>query len=457
MKNKFFLLSILFFVNSGLLNAQLKNDLEIAMQRKTDATINLLSLPPDYPAHYGAPSIPEITEILNRILTYLDTVTPIQVVNRETGKIISSTSIPDKNAILFPGDFRLLNYAWGVTYYGMLSVANVTSDLRFSKYSYDRFNFINEFVPYFNKFSETYPNAINPLAGVINPRVLDDAGAMCAAMIKATITGPNTELRPLIDNYVNFIYHKQFRLPDGTFARNRPFPNSVWADDLYMSVPALAQMGKLTGEQKYFDDAAMQIIQFAELLFNKNKGLYMHGWVQGMEQHPDYYWGRANGWAILALVELLDVLPHDHARRIELIGLLKAHVKGLAEYQSGSGLWHQLLDKNDSYIETSCSAMFVFGIAKAINEKWIDGSAYSSMLVQAWNALTTRINDVGQVTGTCVGSGLAFDPVYYYYRPVSEYAAHGYGPVLMAGSEMIRFVREAKLKPHGTILLYDNQ
>jgi hypothetical protein len=48
-----------------------------------------------------------------------------------------------------------------------------------------------------------------------------------------------------------------------------------------------------------------------------------------------------------------------------------------------------------------------------------------------------RVNAAGQVEGTCVGTGVGFDAAYYLDRPTSVQAAHGYGPVLLAGAEMI--------------------
>ena len=60
------------------------------------------------------------------------------------------------------------------------------------------------------------------------------------------------------------------------------------------------------------------------------------------------------------------------------------------------------------------------------------------MVQLAWNAVATKVNAQGQVEGTCVGTGMGFDPAFYYYRPTSVLAAHGYGPVLLAGAEMIR-------------------
>ena len=80
-------------------------------------------------------------------------------------------------------------------------------------------------------------------------------------------------------------------------------------------------------------------------------------------------------------------------------------------------------------------------IVKAINHNWIDGKAYGPMCVLAWNAVSTKITYEGQVEGTCVGTGMAFDPAFYYYRPISAYAAHGYGPVLLAGAEIIHLLQ----------------
>ncbi len=208
-----------------------------------------------------------------------------------------------------------------------------------------------------------------------------------------------------------------------------------------MGIPALAQMGKLTGDQKYFDDAVQQVLQYSERMFNKNLGVYMHGWVEEMTVHPEFHWARANGWAMMAMTELLDVLPENHPKRKQVIEQLQAQIKGISSYQSGEGFWHQLVDRTDSYLETSATAIYAYCIARAINKGWIDAKAYSPVCMLAWNAVTTKVNDKGQVEGTCVGTGMAFDPAFYYYRPVNVYAAHGYGPVLLAGAEIINLLK----------------
>ncbi len=408
---------------------------------KNDVTAPLHAMKVDYPVPYIIPTETGIKNVLDNIFHYLDSTTPPVFINRLTNAVVTDLAKPDTNVIFKPGDFRLMSYEWGVTYGAMLSVAEATGDKKYSDYSKKRLELIAHSVPAFRLLYEKTPKNSNPLRPVIEPKALDDCGAMCGATIKMLRAGGSIALRPMIDNYINYISTGQQRLTDGTLARNRPQKNTLWLDDLYMSVPALAQMGKLTNDVKYYDDAVKQVLQFSERMFNKDIDLYMHGWVEDMNPHIEFHWARANGWALLAMTELLDVLPTSHPGYKKVLSQLQTHIKGLASYQSDNGLWHQLLERNDSYLETSATAIYTFCIAKAINKSWIDAKAYSPMCLLAWNAIATKVNNKGQVEGTCVGTGMAFDPAFYYYRPTNVFAAHGYGPVLLAGAEVINLLK----------------
>lgn len=411
---------------------------------------------PDYPTPYTLPKNEEVKATLDRVLGYLEGNTPTKIINKNTKQVVENPSTIDTNLIVERGTFSLTSYEWGVTYNGMLAVATQTGDIRYTKYAKDRFDFLLKYAPYFKKMREAYPtlNAL-PLHQVVEPKALDDCGAMATAMIRATNLGVSKDLKPLIDNYLQHITKGQYRFPDGTLARIRPQNNTLWLDDLFMGVPALAQMGKLTGNNMYFDDAANQFLQFNKRMFNAQKGVYMHGWVQSMNDHPEFYWARANGWAVMALVELLDVLPENHKNRAELMTMLKAHIKGLASYQDGTGFWHQLLDRTDSYLETSATAIYAYSFARAINRGWIDPMAYGPKVLLAWNAVASKVNTQGQVEGVCVGTGMGFDPAFYYYRPVNVHAAHGYGPVLLAGSEIIALMKTGKFSHNDSALQYN--
>jgi rhamnogalacturonyl hydrolase YesR len=144
----------------------------------------------------------------------------------------------------------------------------------------------------------------------------------------------------------------------------------------------------------------------------------------------------------MAMAELLEVLPADHPGRARVLEQFRAHAAGLVAVQGHAGLWHQLLDRSESYEETSASAMFVFGIAHGVNRGWLDPLAFGPAVSLGWNAVAKKINAKGQVEGACVGTGMGWDPMFYMYRPVHLLAAHGYGPVFLAGAEMIELRRK---------------
>ncbi|GFE90006.1 glycoside hydrolase family 88/105 protein [Steroidobacter agaridevorans] len=403
-------------------------------------------LTPNYPTPYQPATTQSIEATLQRVHAYLEQAAPLRVVNGATGAEVSDLKkLPDL-AALDRTDLLILTYEWGVTYSGMLLAADVTGDTRYRKYTQERLAGIATLAAHAKKHlaaDGSVPAVAHGMSmrSIVKPRSLDDAGSMCAAMIKANRAGLGNDLRPWIDNYVQFVSGTQFRLADGTLARNRPLPESLWLDDLYMSVPCLAQAGKLTGDNRYFDDAVKQILQFSERMFVQERGLFMHGWVQGMQPHPVFPWGRANGWATMAMVELLEVLPETHPGRARILEIYRTHAAALAAAQGHAGLWHQLLDRRESYEETSASAMFVYALARGINRGWLDARAFGPAVSLGWNAVTTKVNAKGQVEGTCVGTGMGWDPMFYMYRPVHVLAAHGYGPVFLAGAEMIALLR----------------
>ena len=410
-------------------------------KQQNDATAPLHLMQPDYVTPYNVPTAVEITKVIDRVYNYLDATTPTQLTDGSGSELFDYTKVNAQTKFK-QGDFRLISYEWGVTYAGMLLASQATGDQKYADYTFKRLKFLADIRPSFLKLEQQNPEVRDAMFSINHPHALDDAGAMCAAMIKAEQAKISSDLNPMIDNFIDFISNKQQRFEDGTLARNRPLPNSLWLDDLFMSVPALAQMGKYTGNTKYYDDAVKQVLQFSKRMFNTDKGLFMHGWIQEMPEHPQFHWARANGWGVMTMVELLEVLPANYAGRDQVLDLLKRHIRGLANYQSPQGFWHQLIDKNDSYLETSATAIYTYSIARAINRGYIDEQVYGPMVCLAWNAVASKVTEKGQVEGTCVGTGMGFDPAFYYYRPINVFAAHGYGPVMLAGAEMIELLKK---------------
>jgi unsaturated rhamnogalacturonyl hydrolase len=396
-----------------------------------------------YPIPYQLPTAAEITELLGRVREYMESATPTRVIDRETGKEITDFTTPIKTAVIArsPANFSLTAYEMGVVHAGMLRAAAVTGDARFSAFTQRHLQFLADRLPYFRAQEEKFHlERANSLAAMLDPRALDDCGSMCAALIRARLNKIGPDMKGQIEVWSDWITKKQFRLADGTLARQRPQAQSLWADDMYMGVPALAEIGHLNGSRAAFDDAVKNVLQFAGYLFNPQLNIYTHGWNANNPDAPQYYWCRASSWSVLAMSDLLDVLPKDHPGYGKVLAQLRTTLRGVAQFQSGTGLWHQLLDRNDSYLETSASASFVYGYAHAINQGWISPTTYGAIAQAGWNAVTTRVNAKGQVDGTCVGTTFASDPVYYYNRPANVDALHGYGPVLLAGAEMIKLL-----------------
>lgn len=421
----------------------------------TDSNTQLHLIQPDFGFPYESPTTSDIENKLNQILLFLEAETPVGLSDKSGGKQVIDINQITRETKFTPGGFRLISYEWGILYSSMLRAADVLGNNRFQEYTLNRLNFIAATVPSFKDLEEKYPGYQSPVHSVINPASLDDAGTMAAAMIKAGRTQESNPYKPLIDNYADFVCNRQFRFSDGTFGRNRPYKETLWIDDLFMSLSLLSQLGLVSGNQNYFDDATRQVELFSGRMFNQELGLFAHGWGKNAPLRPKFYWGRANGWALMAMVELLDALPESQQKREFVLDLFIAHLSGITRLQSKSGLWHQLLDKSDSYTESSSSAIFIYCIAKAINRGYISAIDYGPMVVLAWNALSKRITAKGQIEGICVGTGMGFEPMFYYNRPVNIYAAHGYAPTILAGLEIKQLIENHRIENHDGALVFD--
>ena len=414
-------------------------------QQINDVNTPLHLMKPVYQYVYGIPQREDVKQTIDKVLAYLETAMPDQ---RDGDKIKA-------------GDMRLTSYEIGVLYNACIEASKSTGDKRYEKFVTNRLNLIADLEPASRKHLQKDMDFDPQMRKVCFPTALDDAGAMCTGFIRLQLFADNVNksaakkdqivlsknFAPIIDRYTDHVYKKQYRLKDGILARIRPHYNTVWLDDMYMGIPCLAWYGKLKGDKAYYDEALKQVELFRQRMWvpmpttwGTGAGLFRHGWVEEMNPHPFFPWGRANGWACLTMCEVLDALPADYPGREDVLQLLRAHIAGLCAVQDKSGLWHQLLNDNTTYLETSATAIYTYCIAHAINEGWVDALAYGEQVLLAWNALSTQVNAKGQVENTCVGSGMGFDPAFYACRPVHVMAAHGYGPMIWAGGEVIRML-----------------
>lgn len=443
------------FLLSGLVLASCSSNKQPKEVEINDSTTPLHLLQPDYTTPYKVLSVDSVKADIDRVFSYIDSVTPARVVNEEGEVIYDLTNLPD-DAKLNQGTYRLTSYEWGVMYMALLDAYNTLGDAKYKDYVSDRIGFLAKAAPAFAELASRTGRHDGQMRQVIAPATLDDAGAMSAAFMRAAMADSTLKIGDIIERYYDIVENHTYRLADGTIARNRPHHNSVWLDDMFMALPSMAARSAYTNDPKQLDEAARIAGLFIDRMWIPEKGIFRHGYVEGLEHEPSMAWGRANGWAILTMCQLLDAMPENHPQRAKILSTIKEHIKGLSQLQGRDGFWHQLLDRNDSYEETSATAIFAYCIAHAVNQVWVEAVTYGPVAQLAWEAVASKINDKGEVEGVCVGTGMGFDPAYYYYRPVSVKAAHGYGPVIWAGSEIIKMLNSSYPRLNDSAIHYYN-
>jgi len=253
----------------------------------------------------------------------------------------------------------------------------------------------------------------------------------------------------------------QPRTSDGGFWHKQRYTNQMWLDGVYMAEPFYAEYTKLFGDATNFDDVAAQFHLIDDHLFDLKSGLYYHGWDAAKIQpwaNPvtgasSNFWGRADGWYAMALVDTLQLLPTDHPSRFGLLEQIKKFSDGIVKWQdAGSGLWWQVMDQGNrkgNYLEATASAMFVYALAKGVNDGELSRD-YVPAILKGYTGLITKLIKVGDgkvsLTQCCSVAGLgsasansrmrdgSFD--YYVSEPVVENDLKGVGPFIFAGIEV---------------------
>lgn len=283
--------------------------------------------------------------------------------------------------------------------------------------------------------------------------MLDDYGAMGAAILETKLRHHvqfTANLNRLIDTIGYLVTKKQDRLPDGSFWRpDSPDGPTIWADDLYMSLPFLVRWSEYKNDPSALTDAATQIINYASYLQDAD-GVWFHAYFNRPDKkvHSCCKWGRANGWVAVAIAEVLSVLPETHPLYQRVLAIARAQIDGLVKLQSPSGLWHQVLDHPELSwgTETSCSAQFTYAIARGINRGWLDQS-YLPVVKRSFPALTdtSRISVTGDILKVSASTSIGQDLNYYNTRKVEiddQKDRHGSGSILLALAELFELFQK---------------
>jgi len=233
---------------------------------------------------------------------------------------------------------------------------------------------------------------------------------------------------------------------EGAFWHKDKYPYQMWLDGLFMAGPFA-----LMYQRTFNEEGLNEMVLYQEKLMRKNMkdektGLLYHAydenrkmaWANKETGCSPEFWGRSVGWYGTALIDILELLPIDHKGRGELIESLQSLIKGIANFQDEkTGLWYQIVDKGnqeDNWLESSCSSLFIYTIARAVEAGYI-GREYKEVALKGYQGLLNEMIEVSDETltmkGICIGTSAG---VYDYYvaRPVSENDLHGVGAFILA-------------------------
>ena len=188
----------------------------------------------------------------------------------------------------------------------------------------------------------------------------------------------------------------------------------LWDDTLFMTVLFLANMGRIEGKTEYIREAEHQFLLHGKYLADKETGLWCHGWTfRGNHNFAGAFWGRGNCWVTIAIPEFLQMAEVEPPVREQLIALLRSQVDGLVRYQSESGMWHTLIDDPTSYVESSATCGFGYGILKAVHTGLIDPK-YAEAAYRALPPVLENIGDDGVVRQVSYGTPMGRESKDFY-------------------------------------------
>ena len=190
----------------------------------------------------------------------------------------------------------------------------------------------------------------------------------------------------------------------------------LWDDTLFMTVLFLANMGRIEGKREYIEEAQYQFLLHAKYLADRETGLWYHGWTfNGRHNFAGAFWGRGNCWITIAIPEFLGMVDCAPAVRRMLTELLRAQVESLVKYQDESGMWHTVIDDRDSYVETSASCGFAYGILRGVHAGLLD-KRYAEAAMKALDPILGYIADDGVVNQVSYGTPMGRESKDFYKK-----------------------------------------
>lgn len=235
-----------------------------------------------------------------------------------------------------------------------------------------------------------------------------------------------------------FYADTQWTLPDSASDAEKKYAEEgytwqtrIWIDDMFMITAVQTQAYRATDDRKYIDRAAREMVLYLDTIQLDN-GLFYHS----PEAH--FSWGRGNGWMAAGMAEILRAMPADHPDRPRIMEGYKKMMGTLLVHQADDGMWRQVIDDREFWKETSSTAMFTYAMITGVRNGWLDEKTYGAAVRKAWLALVTYINDEGNLTEICEGTGTSSDRNHYMNRRRNTGDFHGQAPILWCAAALLR-------------------
>lgn len=204
----------------------------------------------------------------------------------------------------------------------------------------------------------------------------------------------------------------------------------IWIDDMFMITTIQSQAYRVTGDRKYIDRAANEMVMYLKEIQRPN-GLFYHS------PEAPFFWARGNGWMAAGMAELLSALPEDNPNRPAIMKAYKTMMKTLKKYQGKERLWHQLIDEREAWNETSGTAMFTYAMIVGVKKGWLDEKEYALVARKGWLGLVSYINADDEVEDVCEGTNIKNDKNHYMNRKRITGDLHAHAPLLWCATELV--------------------
>ncbi|MCX6236155.1 MAG: glycoside hydrolase family 88 protein [Bacteroidia bacterium] len=232
--------------------------------------------------------------------------------------------------------------------------------------------------------------------------------------------------------------HTQWTLPENAKPEEKAYADKgyswqtrIWIDDMFMITAVQSQAYRATGDLKYINRAAKEMVLYLDTIQLGN-GLFFHS----PETH--YSWARGNGWMAVGMAEMLRILPKDNPNRnIIMAGYLKM-MTTLLKFQEKDGMWRQIIDDPEAWKETSGTVMFTYAMITGVKNGWLDKKIYGAAARKGWLALITYINQSDELTEVCEGTSIKNDHDYYLQRKRIVGDLHGQAPLIWCATALLR-------------------